>query len=862
MSNRVRILLATLVAAAGALAAAVRAAVAPRTAPMLQGKASASSPMFKAARLLVLSSVCCLLAASGAAAAGSPLPGGWANPHRHSLGVPSPTTRFDWFGPFSSPFGSLGSALVGSTPTAPDPSALAFNAATHTIYVANGYNDNGPSAGGNTVSVIDTRRCQAQDISRCRGPWPTITVGNLPSSVAVDEVTDTVYVTNVGDNTVSVFNGATCNATNTSGCGQTPATVPVGEYPIGLYADPANHTVYVPNSDNGAGDSTTLSMINSATCDAADLTGCPTTEPPTVDVGSAPFDVVVDQSTHTVYVGTVTATAVFDANTCNAVQSGCGAIGMLPGGPAGGPNGFGVDDANHTLYTADYGNTISAFDTQQCDASDLAGCATDAPGTVMPFPPQLNNEAALYVAVDVPLHSVYVTFQRDDALMVVDTNVCNGSNPAGCATLNPPVARTGAQPEGVVLDPQTQTLYTANVTDNDVSVIDATRCNAQVTAGCRQAPPAAPISAWGLVADPAVNTLYATAPNANAVSMVNTRTCNSYTSTGCAGTPAQVTVGATPVVAAVNPLTHTVYVANQGAATTGTVSVIDADTCNATDSAGCASIQTLQVPGGNPDDIKVDATTDTVYVTTLGHLAKADAVAVYNGATCNATKTTGCSQTPAMLMLGNLGGFLSQLAVNQATNTIYATNVAFGGPGFVDNSVYVFNGATCDAANTTGCGQAPAVITPGNPLTPPGGLAPWGIAVDEVTDTIYVALQADGDFAGRVAVIDGATCNGSNTTGCGQTPATAAAGFGASEVGLDPTTHTVYATNTEDASLSVIPGAICNRFISFGCGLVLPKLATGTYPGFSPGTIAVDAADRTAYVANEAGGISVIPLAP
>jgi DNA-binding beta-propeller fold protein YncE len=152
------------------------------------------------------------------------------------------------------------------------------------------------------------------------------------------------------------------------------------------------------------------------------------------------------------------------------------------------------------------------------------------------------------------------------------------------------------------------------------------------------------------------------------------------------------------------------------------------------------------------------------------------------------------------------------------------------------------------------------VITPGNPLTPPGGLAPWGIAVDEVTDTIYVALQADGDYAGRVAVIDGATCNGSNTTGCSQTPPTAAAGFGSSELGLDPTTHTVYATNTEDASLSVIPGAICNRFISFGCGLVLPRLATGTYPGFNPGTIAVDAADRTAYVANEAGGISVIPL--
>ena len=39
------------------------------------------------------------------------------------------------------------------------------------------------------------------------------------------------------------------------------------------------------------------------------------------------------------------------------------------------------------------------------------------------------------------------------------------------------------------LDPRTQTLYTANQVDNNVSVIDATRCNAQTTSGCRQRVP-------------------------------------------------------------------------------------------------------------------------------------------------------------------------------------------------------------------------------------------------------------------------------------------------------------------------------------------------------------------------------------
>ena len=81
----------------------------------------------------------------------------------------------------------FGSALVGSAPVGTGPSELALDPATHTIYVANGNNDNGPNAGGNTVSVIDARHCDAQDVSRCQGPWPTITVGNLPSTIAIDQ---------------------------------------------------------------------------------------------------------------------------------------------------------------------------------------------------------------------------------------------------------------------------------------------------------------------------------------------------------------------------------------------------------------------------------------------------------------------------------------------------------------------------------------------------------------------------------------------------------------------------------------------------------------------------------------------------
>ena len=71
--------------------------------------------------------------------------------------------------------------------------------------------------------------------------------GTCPSGIAIDERTDTVYVSNFGDNTVSVINGATCNAMDTPAAVRRPRPSRSGRDPIGIFADPANHTVYVAN---------------------------------------------------------------------------------------------------------------------------------------------------------------------------------------------------------------------------------------------------------------------------------------------------------------------------------------------------------------------------------------------------------------------------------------------------------------------------------------------------------------------------------------------------------------------------------------------------------------------------------------
>jgi DNA-binding beta-propeller fold protein YncE len=762
------------------------------------------------------------------------------------------------FGASAAPSG-LGSARVGSARVGTGPSELAVDPATHTIYVANGYNDNGPTAGGDTVSVIDTRRCDARDVSRCKGPWPTITVGKLPSGIAVDQQTDTVYVASVGDNSVSVFNGATCNAANSSGCGQTPASVPVGLEPLGVFADPANHTVYVTNfgapaTGGNPGNSKTVSMINSATCTASDLAACPTTPPPTVTVGGTPSAITVDPATATAYVTTIgkglqNGWSVFNATTCNATeQSGCGSIGRLPGDPAG-PSDGEVDDANHTLYTANYDNTISAFDLSRCNAADLAGCANDKPGTVTPWPDPGFQENDLYAAVDQRLHTVYVSYEKDAALVVVNTDVCNGTHLAACARLKPPSIHTGAEPEGLILDPITQTLYTANEVDNDISVIDPSTCSAEDTKGCRHPAPSVAIPGAGQVAtDNAVHTAYVAA-GTDELAMINTRRCRADRTAGCAHTTLDAKLGKYPADVATNPKTRTVYVAGYGPHSTSEIIVINARRCNAARNTGCSKFKTLRLGSGLPDQLAVNPVTDTIYVTVaVAH--GPDLVDVFNGATCNATKTTGCDQKPGELKLGTSGGGLGKsslyLAVNPKTNTLYATNVIWAAADA--HTVYVLDGATCDAADHSGCGQKPATITVGDDPRAP--------AVDPGTDTIYVPNQAGGDYAATVSVINGRTCNAVRRSGCDRRPPVVSVGFGAINLAVDLTPQRVYAANLEDASVSVIDGATCNSRHHGGCRKPPGQDAVGNYPF----AIAVDPSAGTAYVANSDDTVSVLPL--
>jgi DNA-binding beta-propeller fold protein YncE len=540
---------------------------------------------------------------------------------------------------------------------------------------------------------------------------------------------------------------------------------------------------------------------------------------------------------------------VFDANTCNAAtQSGCATIGRLTGDPIG-PEAGVVDPANDTLYTANFDYTMSAFDLRHCDAADLADCAAQKPGTVIVAPPNDSSfEVAFWVVVDAPLHTVYVVNQKDDTLSAVNTDVCNGSHLAACASLRPPTIHTGEDPESVDVNLGTQTLYTANQVTNDVSVIDASRCDATNTRGCRQPPLAITLPGPGaLIADPAVATLYI-ATNTNTVTMINTWACNAWRHSGCTTAPPTVTVGTFPAGIAIDRPTHTVYVASSGSGKTGSVSVLDDRTCNATTTTGCRSVRTLHVPGGHASAIAVNPATDTIYVTTIP-ASGPSIVSVFNGATCNATDSSGCGQAPHSATVG-FGAVA--LGVNARTDTIYVANFNDqNNTSYAGNTISVMDGATCNATNATGCGRLPQTITLGPPYT-----SPAGVAIDQTTDTIYIADVQNGEGSGTMSVINGATCNAATTTGCGQTPRSVRVGFGPSAIAFDPASQTVVVTNIEDTSVSIINAATCNAITTLACSCAQPKFPVGR----APIDVAIDPSTGTIYTSNGDNTVSIIPV--
>jgi YVTN family beta-propeller protein len=304
----------------------------------------------------------------------------------------------------------------------------------------------------------------------------------------------------------------------------------------------------------------------------------------------------------------------------------------------------------------------------------------------------------------------------------------------------------------------------------------------------------------------ATNTVYTANYGSNNVTVINGSTNQATT----------VAAGQYPYDVRANPLTNKIYVSNfcgndPSCQSPGTVTVIDGSTNNTT---------TVNV-GMAPYQAAINTVTNQIYVANSG----GNTLTIIDGATNQTSSVT-------------VGNGPQGLAVNSATNTIYV-------PNFADNSISIVNGTTL-ATTTVAAGGNPveAVVNSvtnkiyvinntGNTVTVIDGatnntatvntdLNPSGIDINQVTNKIYVANFG----SNTVTVIDGATQDTTSVT-VGNSP---------SEIVVDPVTNKIYVSNYADNSMTMIDGAT-NQ--------------TTTMPvGNTPGSIAANLITNRVYVEN------------
>jgi DNA-binding beta-propeller fold protein YncE len=712
---------------------------------------------------------------------------------------------------------------------------VAVDRATNTIYVASGN-----YVGNSVIAVIDGSRCNEHNASHCSviGAM-SLGASNFAIVILFDQTTNTLYVPVLNDNsnTIAVFDTRTCNAKNLSGCSQTPATTAVPgvliDFATALLAlDPATHSLYVGDANDGP-----VSVVNTATCNGTITSGC---SQPATATSTNGDSITVDPSNHSVYAGQILngLVSVFDGRTCSGDNtSGCGQPPSATFAVDGSPSFAGaIDNATHTFYLP-LGPTdldflffvpghVAVIDTSTCNATITSCCGNTTPmvptGT---FPDG--------VILDPETHSVYFLNQSSAKISMFNGATCNAINHSGCGQTIRQLA-TGVVPDFFDLNPTTHTFYVQSEGTNTVWVLDQSRCNAQHTEGCTDFAQVTTVGVGplGLAANPNTHTAYEANQTENTVSVIDTSVCNASNTSGCSETWATIPLGNTPRFIGINKITNTIYVSNAG---DNTLSVIDGSTCNGSNTSGCSQPQPTTTVGGVPQQIAVDEINNTIYVANQA----AGTVSVINGTHCNGTDTSGCHQSWPIVTVGNAPW---ALGLNPSNHTVYVTNLG-------DNTVSVIDGNRCNGTNSSGCGQTPPVVTVGN--------LPWSVGIVTATNTIFVGNRNDL----TVSVIDGSTCNGTNSSGCGQTPPAVLVGAFPDTAGIednilgrsiavDPSNHKIYIPVLVDSDVAELDANACRVGHVDGCHVKIVKQRMGGFPGVA----AVDESSETVYVSNNRDG--------
>ncbi|MFY9910337.1 MAG: chitobiase/beta-hexosaminidase C-terminal domain-containing protein [Candidatus Sulfotelmatobacter sp.] len=574
------------------------------------------------------------------------------------------------------------------------PRGVAVNPVTNKIYVANSQTDN--------VTVIDG----ASDNST------TVAVGSTPFAIAVNAETNQIYAANYNSNNVSVIDGPSNTVV---------ATVSTGVNPSAVAVNPITNTIYVADS----GDNTVTVIHGTSNI------------PQVVSVGAYPYAIAVNPVSNKIYVANLVGItlSVIDGNS-NLV------VATVPTGFF--PREVAVNPVTNTIYVInDSDNTVSVI------AGSSNTAVATVPTGVEPYAIALNPVTnKIYVANNIGGYATVI-----DGATNVASSIPTGANSYGVAvnpvtnqiyvnnqftvtaidggTNNTTAISTSAMlPDMIAVNPVTNKIYAVTV-GGTVAVIDGSVNNtATVSAGYYP---------FVAAVNPVTNKIY--------IGYDSTAATGVLVIDGATGNTSTINTGSFPASLAVNPVTNKIYVANCGQG--GTVTVIDGVTTNTT---------TLNA-GAGACGLAVNPATDKIYVPHGG----GNTVTVIDGATNNMTTVPGGSGTSVF-------GF-NETAVNPVTNKIYV-------PNWANANVTVIDGVS-NTSSTIGVGNNPYMA-----------------AVNAVTNKIYVTNDGDN----TVTVIDGAT-NNTTTVNVGNQPL---------GIAVNPITNKIYVANVYSNSVTVIDGLTTN----------------------------------------------------
>jgi YVTN family beta-propeller protein len=646
------------------------------------------------------------------------------------------------------------------------PHGVAVNPVTNKIYV--------PMGGPNGVAVIDGATNSVT--------W-TASVLWEPTAVAVNPVTNRIYVANItqqGSGEVVVVDGAT-NGT---------LAVSAGSTPVALAVNPVTNKIYVANSD-----SNNVTVLDGQTLNTT-----------TVSAGSAPRALAVNPVTNKIYVansGSNNVTVIDGAtNGTTTISAGANPIAVAVNpvtskiyiaNHASGDVTV-IDGATNSIATVSIGDWLYAIgvnpvtDTIYVVTGDSNVTAIDGSTnafntfSIEEWYPDAVALNPLTSEIYVPTSNCWVTAEGYKCYV----SVMDGTG-AQVAVL-----RVGGEPRAVAVNPVTNTIYVANYdanvgSDATVTVLAGDTDGVTTTGTATVSAGTGPKSA---AVNPATNKIYVANSSSNNVTVID----------GATNATTTVSVGAYPSAVAVNPVTNRIYVANQFS---DNVTVID----------GATNATTTVSAGSGPGAVAVNPVTNKIYVANI----HSNNVTVIDGAT-NATATVSAGTWP------------TAVDVDPMMNLIYVANQS-------SNDVTVIDGTT-NAAMTVSAGTEPfaVAVNPATHLvyvanwmsndvtvlygtvnicTIGVGNAPDALAVNPVTDRIYVS-----DQSGNMTVIDGASNATSTTT-------TLAVGTLPYAVAVNPVTNKIYVANMGSGDVTVIDGST-NTTWTVGAGIW--PLALGVNP--------------------------------